>query len=253
MYYFTSSRIDLYLNGANVPPTNSYTINRKLVIKDIGNNTAAYMPTYANNSGTNLFTNKRMYFTMSGMDTIDLNIAPVLYVTFGVPAITPDQFFQPANLISNFALLLGIDTAKIRNVQIVSAANNTAFSPTSRKRRGVADQITISLSIYDNPVDLLNDTVSHQSNKESQSLLGAVIINKFTTGQLEKASQDLFNVSLMSLNIKPALAGPNATSVEIGKINKLSVLRGASGCAAQVPCIIQPKLQLVDSNVSNCA
>ena len=80
MYYFTSMRIDLYLNGVYMPPTNAYYINSNMVLKDVRNQTANYMPTYMNASGINLFNDHKIYWSMSGSDVVDLQIAPVLFV-----------------------------------------------------------------------------------------------------------------------------------------------------------------------------
>ena len=249
MYYFTSMRIDLYLNGTYVAPTNAYFNRSNMVIRNVTNNITAYMPTYLNKSGLNLFYNKQMYFSMNGVDVIDLEIAPVLFVTFGVPAITAEAFFDPATLVQNFALLLGIDPSKIRMVNIVRENSTTTIS--SRRRRATADQITISLTIYENAIQLLNDSIGFNTTSTQQAMLGATIVNKFATGQLQEEAAIVFNgtASLESMNIRQPLVSPDASVVEIGKINTLKVIREASSCNAQVPCLVQPILQVVDEYV----
>ena len=255
MYYYISQRIDLYLNGTYKSPTNAYfaSPSNAMVLKNVTNNTAAYMPTYANASGTNLFFNKQMYFAMNGVDLIDLQIAPVLFLSFGVPAITADAFFEPATLVKNFALLLGIDASKIRTVKIVRENSTTTIVQGSRRRRAVSgDQITISLTIYENAITLINDSVSLNATMTRQAELGASVVNKFATGQLQAEAAVLFNgtVSLDSMVIRQPQASPNASVVEIGKITKLKLIQEASACNAQVPCLVQPILQVVDENVN---
>ncbi len=247
MYYFTSMRIDLYLNGVYINPTNAYSLNGKIALINITNNLTAFMPTYSNSSGANLFYKKQIYFAMAASDVIDLQIAPVLLVSYDVPAITPDQFFEPANLVRNFALLLGIDESKIRSVNIVRSTGSR------RRRRDASNEITISLTIYDDPVEFLNDTLKLDSISTQQAQLGATIVNKFATGQLQNEAEILFNgtASLLSMSIRQPSASPNSTAVEIGKINKLIVIQEASSCNAQVPCSVQPILQVVDENVYN--
>ena len=249
MYYFTSMRIDLYLNGTYVAPTNAYYINNNLVLKNVSNNTAPYMPTYSNKSGVNLFFNKQMYFSMSGADVIDLRIAPVLFVSFGLPPMTPDQFFEPATLVQNFANLLGIDPSKIRMVNIVRATSSSSFN--NRRRRDTSNQITMSLTIYEDPIQMLNDTASMTLISNQQAQLGATIVNKFATGQLQEEAAILFNgtTSLMSMSVRQPLASPNSSEVVIGKIHKLVVIQAASSCNAQVPCLVQPILRVVDEYV----
>ena len=207
------------------------------------------MPKYSNTSGTNLFFNKQMYFSMNGADLIDLQIAPVLSVSFGVPAITPDAFFDPATIVQNFALLLGIDPSKIRTVNIVRENSTTSIA--NRRRRDTSGQITITLTIYENAIQLINDTVGFNDTNTQQAQLGATIVNQFATGQLQEKAAVLFNgtVSLDTMNVRQPQANPNSSVVEIGKINKLKVIQEASSCSAQVPCLVQPILQVVDEYV----
>ena len=248
MYYFTSMRIDLYLNGVYVPPTNAYYINTKMVLRNVSNNTTAYKPTYVNASGVNLFDNRQIFFSMSGADVVDLQIAPVLFISFNVPAITPEQFFDPTTLVNNFALLLNLSPSQIKTVNIISATNNTSFN--GRRKRDLSSNIMINLTIYDDAVRFLNDTVNLNATSSSLELASAKITNQFATGQLQQSALALFNVSLVSMNIRPPQSAPNASSVTIGQVNSLNVIQQASGCNAQVPCQIQPKLQVVDQNVN---
>ena len=81
-------------------------------------------------------------------------------------------------------------------------------------------------------------------------LASAKITNQFATGQLQQSALALFNVSLVTMNIRPPQSAPNASSVTIGQVNSINVIQQASGCNAQVPCQIQPKLQVVDQNVN---
>jgi hypothetical protein len=248
MYYFTSMRIDLYLNGVYVPPTNAYYIGTSMVLKNVSSQLASYMPTYTNASGMNLFINHQMYFSMSGSDVIELRIAPVLFIGFSVPAMTEDQFFEPATLVKNFATLLGLRPDQIRTVNIISETNSTSFN-NRRKRRDMYGMIMINLTIYDNPVKFLNDTVNLTATSSALSLASTKITNQFATGQLQESAQALFNVTLISMNIRPPLCAPNASAVTIGQVNNLKVIQQASGCNAQVPCQVQPILQVVDENV----
>jgi len=250
MYYFTSMRIDVYKNGVYVPPTNAYYIGSNMVLKNVTNNLTSYMPTYASASGQNLFYNHRIWIAMSGADVIDIQIAPVLFISFNVPAMTPDQFFEPATLVSNFAALLGLSPSQIKTVNIVSATNSSSFN--NRRRRDVSSSsIMINLTIYDNPVTFLNNTVALNQSVSGLKLASAKIINQFATGDLQQRSLSLFNVSLEAMSVRAPKAPANSSAVNIGQINQLQVLQQASGCSAQVPCQIQPILRVVDQNVSD--
>ena len=248
MYYFTCMRIDLYLNGVYIPPTNAYYIGTNMVLKNVSSQISSYMPTYMNASGVNLFNNHQMFFSMSGADVIDLMIAPVLFIGFNVPAMTADQFFDPARLVKNFAILLGLSPSQIRTVNIISALNSSSFN-NRRKRDLSASTIMINLTIYDNPIKFLNDTINLNATSSSLALASAKIINQYATGQLQQSALSLFNVSLISMNIIPPHSAPNASAVTIGQVNSLKIVQQASGCNAQVPCQIQPILQVVDKYV----
>jgi hypothetical protein len=247
MYYFTSMRIDLYLNGVYVPPTNAEYIGSNMVLKNVSGQISSYKPTYMNASGVNLFDNRQIFFTLSGGDFVDLQIAPVLFISFNVPAMTPEQFFEPATLVNNFATLLGLSPTQIKTVNIISATNSSSFN--GRRKRDLSSNIMINLTIYDNAVRFLNDTVGLSTSLSTLSLVSAKVSNQFATGQLQESAIALFNVTLVSLNIRPPQSAPNASDVSIGQVNNLNVIQQASGCNAQVPCQVQPILQLVDQNV----
>ncbi len=64
------------------------------------------------------------YFVIDGATVIDLKIAPLIVLTFGLPPQTPTSFFS-TNLVANLAALFGVPTNMIVRVNIISANNNT--------------------------------------------------------------------------------------------------------------------------------
>jgi hypothetical protein len=246
MHYFTSNRIDLYKNEMYVDPTNANYTNGKMFLMDIQLNNSAvfdkYMPTYTNASGSNLFIRQKskMYFSLWGNDYIDLKIAPFLYVKFGVPAITPEAFFDSATLVQNFADLLGITPDKIRYVNIV---RDTSI----RRKRLSSDIIFIELEIFENPITNLSQTAQFASLSNFVETLEANITNLFTTGELQNLAQAKLNIELSSFFVQKPFSGE--TPVEIKKLDRLIVLVEASNCREQSPCDIQPVLLAVNENV----
>ena len=243
MYYYSPQRIDLYLNDKFMPPTNAYYLNGKMQLKDPNlidmPSMPHYMPTYLNNSGTNMFYNpdRKMYFSIDGsVDHIDLVISPVLYVKFGLPAITPDQFFNTATLVGNFALLLGVDASKIRRVKIVRA---------SSKKRQTNSLNYVYLTIYDDPVTNLTDSQLVNTIKTEMSQLDAKISNMYLTGNLQQQAQVL-NFTLATMDVQHF--NSNQTLKTIYKIATIQVQTQASGCRAQSPCSTQPVLVVLDEN-----
>ena len=80
-----------------VSPTNAkYNSNNQMILEDpkINNSSINYMPQITSTPGTNLFVklDRKIYFSIWGGEDnfIDLQIAPFLYIKFGVPATTPE-------------------------------------------------------------------------------------------------------------------------------------------------------------------
>ena len=189
LYYFVSMRIDVYRNDVYIAPTNALINNGKMTLIDYTKNLNAFMPTFNNVSGTNLFVkgDSRIYFTIAGGDYIDLKISPVLFLKFGVPAVTADQFFDPSTLVQNFADLLGVDPSKIRNVQIVRA---------TRSKRQTDSNNYISFEISNDPVTSLSNTVQSSQNDANLMKLTASVTNQVTIFQLINLLIHIYNFFL---------------------------------------------------------
>ena len=250
MYYFTSSRIDIYLNGVYVRPTNAYNDkNGNMVLRDPTKNLTSFMPTYSSPPGTNLFFNKQMYWSMTGVNLIDVEIAPVLFVSFGVPAMTNDAFFDPDTVVANFAALLGLDPSQIRNVNIVSETASNGRMLAGGRQTTIENKTYIELTIFSDPVQNQNDTSAKSVKSTQLKSLSDNIINQFTTGQLQAQAQALLNITLFNMGIVPPLSSPNSSTIDVKVVSSLSVFQEAKECGAQVPCRSQPILILLDADV----
>lgn len=242
LYYSTSRRIDLYKNDNYILPTNGFYSNGNLLLQNPNQNTSFYMPSYLNQSGVNFFNpiDKKMYFSIDGSSYIDLVIAPVLYVRFGLPAaITQEQFFNTATLVGNFALLLGVDPSKIRRVEIVRA---------SSRKRDASSLSYISLTMYEDAAQSLNDSQALADTNSKMNQLAAKVSNMYTTGQLQKQAETILNITLSTMSVQQPAA--NATLQTVAKVSRIIVFTKASKCSAQTPCLIQPILMVVDENVT---
>ena len=248
MYYFTSQRIDVYKDDLFQNATNALYLNGRMTIQDPSSNISSYMPSYSNVSGTNLYykQDQRIHFTLDGSGYIDLKIAPVLFVRFGVPAITPAQFFNTATLVGNFALLLGVDASKIRKVTIVKASG--------KKKRQSDGLIFVELTIFDDPP---KSSTNNNASNDIQSQLSALnkkISNQYLTGELQAQAQSIMNVSLKAMSIKAPITNSTqaATSQEVTlvKVAKIVVVQNADQCKSMLPCTIQPSIKVLDENVN---
>jgi hypothetical protein len=202
----------------------------------------AMKPTYQNESGTNLNyrPDRKVYFTLAGGDFIDLIITQMISIKFGFPSIAEQSFFDEANLVQNFANLLGIDPSKIRIVQIVSEM--------TRKRRSTEIKV-VTIEISENPIT--DSTNQNQIDTINNNLkqLEVKIINQFITGELQDLAKSVFsnpNAELMAMFIQ----SQNQTEKEVKQIGNIVIVQEASGCRAQSPCDKQPILKIVDENVN---
>ena len=99
----------------------------------------------------------------------------VLQVSFGLPAITPEEFFNEATIVGNFALLLGVDASKIRRVEIIRA---------SRRRRDTESLNFVKIIIEENAQTDLNDSNALTAQKDAFQKLDATISYWFLTNLL---------------------------------------------------------------------
>lgn len=242
LHYTTSNRIDVYMDGNYVEPTNAYTEAGSMKLYDPNDDLDTYMPTPLSQPGTNLFLKSasKVYFTISGAERIDLKIGPVLFLKFGMPAITPEEFFNPNKIVEYFAALLDIDPKLIRSVQVVRA---------SRRKRD-AGLIQVSVFVYPNPAPIASDINAYNAAIVALSEIHANVTNRFITGQLNEAAANLeFPVTIETLAAQ-RVNTTNSTVVEINQLGDVQVLRQPSGCSEQLPCTTQPIVVLLDKNVN---
>ena len=90
---------------------------------------------------------------------------------------------------------------------------------------------------------LTNENTAAAQKLQTQQL-PATISNLFMTGALQANAQALLNITITGLAVQPPAS--NTTAKPLSKVNDIRVVTQASGCSAQVPCSVQPKLQVVD-------
>ena len=245
MSYYTSQRIDLYMDDSFVSATNAVYSNGQMSLRDSIQNLTKFMPTANSPVGSNLYlkSDKKIHFTIDGATYIDLKLAPVLFLRFGCPA---KEFYNSATVVGNMALLLGVSASQIRRVNIVKAST----SASGKKKRQSDDIIYIEASIYSNPVDSLNSTSGFDLVQSQMNDLTSQIQNKYFTGELQAAAASIFNVTMTSLGVIPAnVTGPDTITTLI-EIAHIKVMQNAAQCHALVPCFVQPIIEIIGSDVS---
>lgn len=72
---------------------------------------ANFIPKLSSRNGANYFDRdaQTLHVTLyGGGEAVDIITADVLFVSFQVPAISPDEFFDGGNLVENLASFLGV-------------------------------------------------------------------------------------------------------------------------------------------------
>lgn len=104
------------------------------------------MPQIANNTGTNIFDKDSGELTFIVKGSMPINVISIdsVIVTFGLPDMTPDEFFGE-NIIENLATYLGIDLSKVTIMSVTSATS------VNRRKRSDSTGISVEIEIGDEP------------------------------------------------------------------------------------------------------
>ena len=148
-------RLDVYVDDMYVVPKNairdSQTGNLMYMERD-PNNPDQFLPTLTDAAGSNFYDRdlKTLYVTLNA-SRLTIMTTPVIQVSLTL-AVTAEDFFDSAMLVSNLAFLLGIDESRIRIVNVVRET-------VSRKRQTDGETgTTIDIEIGDPPVLMLPQT-----------------------------------------------------------------------------------------------
>lgn len=102
--------------------------------------------------GENYFdrTYQMLYLLVKGTLPVEIHTTPIIFVSFQIPAVTEDDFYNSHNLVRNLALFLKIPSDKIRISKIIGGES-------LRKKRSMG--LTVELEIGDPPPQFIsNDT-----------------------------------------------------------------------------------------------
>ncbi|XP_071488092.1 fibrocystin-L-like [Diadema antillarum] len=150
VWYANPQRLDVYVNGLYIMPTNGEYVNGGLQWIAPGPDTN-FMPSLDSMVlGENYFdrTYQTLHFLIRGSTFVEIKTTPVVITTFGVPAVEVDNFFEE-NLVENLANLLNIDESQIRVVEIISEAR--------RKKRSTDSDVEVVVEIGESPAASISD------------------------------------------------------------------------------------------------
>ncbi|XP_054983665.1 fibrocystin-L [Sorex araneus] len=258
IFFPTLQRLDVYVNNALVCPKNT-AWNSQQKYCELNSRLSADQVLPKLNStilGENYFdrTYQMLYLLIKGTIPVEIHTTAVIFVSFQLPAVAEDDFYNSHNLVRNLALFLKIPSDKIRISKILRGEH-------VRSKRSIG--LTLELEIGDPPPQFLsNDTTGQMHVSELQEIAGslgrAVILGK-TMNILG------FNVSSMSISnpipnpqdsdwIK-VTAQPVKRSAfpvhHVAWVSLLSVITQPVAAQPGQPLSQQPSVKAVDSE-GNC-
>ncbi|XP_043545298.1 fibrocystin-L-like [Chiloscyllium plagiosum] len=192
IYYSTSQRLDVYVNNTFVPPTNAKWNADKTDFTLKGPTYAGEFTPKLDSSviGENYFdrTYQMLNVLVRGSTPIEVHTAPVLHISFNLPAMTVDEFYGP-NLVENLALFLNVPQSKIRITNIVRETG---------LRRKRATGITVEVEIRDPPSEHFSVDNSNSTNTTSTE-------GKLKFSDLEEIASNL-GEAMLTGNLSASLA-----------------------------------------------
>ncbi|CAH1226877.1 PKHD1L1 [Branchiostoma lanceolatum] len=254
IFYSNPQRLDVYRGTSYVMPTNGENNEEGQLILNAPTSQGQYIPAMNAASGSNYFDDdtKMLYITIRGDTPIDIVTMPVLKVSFGMPAITVDDFFE-TNLINNLASFLGIPANKIRIVNVVRED--------SRRRKRAEGSMTVEIEITEPPAQ--ESSSSEDTTEEARQDLqqaSSLIVDSTQLGTIS----DEIGIEVQSLAVVEPLpsanssdwedvaeeaesgVSPAATAIQIPSRIALHTQPGPRGEGAAFPT--QPALQVFDGS-----
>lgn len=123
--------------------------------------------------GENYFdrTYQMLYLLVKGTSPVEIHTTKVIFVSFQLPSVTDDDFYNPHHLVRNLALFLKIPRDKIRVSKIIRGEG-------LRRKRSLG--LTVEYEIGDPPAQFLNnDTAGKNSSRwERNGISKSTFVNK---------------------------------------------------------------------------
>ncbi|XP_022094388.1 fibrocystin-L-like [Acanthaster planci] len=149
VWYMKPARLDVYYQNRYVVPNNGDTSSGELIWnpKDPEKPDNQFNPSLDSDvHGENYFDRdtKTLWVLVKGPKPVEIRTTAVVMVSFGVPAVSLDDFYESGNLVKNLASLLNLDPSQIRVVEVVREG-------TRRRRRLAEGQSGVELEIGPQP------------------------------------------------------------------------------------------------------
>ena len=247
--YTVRQRIEVRHDGNFIIPQNMYEDKKGRLQYRISTNKNEFIPTIANHSGSNYFDTNTglLYLIVGGSKPYNVTMKPIILLGMGV-SVSVDDFYGK-DVVSALATLLGVSQDRVR---VVDAVNE---NDARRRKRSPGDNIRIQLEISQLP-GATNATSSEELQKVADTL-----IEMIQTGYISKS----LNITLDNVLVTPPIPGSNESQwslmvqqLDSGMVNDISVAvvtdlhiqDGPQALHEGLAFPIQPKVKIVDENVS---
>ncbi|KAI3358131.1 hypothetical protein L3Q82_003134 [Scortum barcoo] len=159
VFYSKPQRLDVYVDNKLVAPTNAewnkdntdYTLKKPIYA-------GQYIPEVNGTLGTNYFDQdyKMLKVVVRGSKPVEIRTAPVLFISFELPAMTEDQFFGE-NLVQNLAMFLKVPANMIRITKIIREDG-------AARRRKRSTGLKVEVEIKKPPVQQTTNTTNNEED-----------------------------------------------------------------------------------------
>ena len=247
-WYAQSWRLNVYVNGEYVEPTNAYYTPQNQMALRPPLSEGEYRPILdADPTGTNYFdrSTQMLYVLLRGNTPVQVVTDQTIFVTFSVPFMTVDQFFGE-QIVDNLAAFFGISPDKIRYAEAVAE---------SRRKREAIFQFIIEIA---NQPQALNQTTAGDLTAAQIGAASSALINAFQLGQLG----DILNLTILNMAIVEPPPSPGSVEwlqyTQLGLVGAVSLAIPEQLVLVVNPdpategnvFMVQPNLQMTDILVS---
>lgn len=152
LHYGSMYRLDVYRSPRDETSSQTtYVLPENAEMNDDGQTEYSspttvdeFWPLIGGETGSNFYDldTKILYLTLTGNDVIEIIHTPVVRVSFEMPEMTTDEFYGK-NIVSNLAALLGLDSSKVRVMNVIRE---------SKRRKRQATMIVL-IEIGNHPTD----------------------------------------------------------------------------------------------------
>ena len=160
IFYTSPMRLDIYIDGMYIEPTNAYYEDGKQLRHPPQPN-RSWLPDVASDpSGTNYFDREQsiLYVLVrNSFPVLDIRTSPVVFLCFQFADMTLEEFYG-INLVNNLALFLGIPPEKIK------IARATRESGNRRKRQ--LETLNVDVEISNDPRNLTDSEMNPVSARD---------------------------------------------------------------------------------------